>query len=280
MQTNSLALFSVRKETHQVRMVMNMVTLRELPLPFRALFSSFLLLIGVAYLTALSLLFLTEIRPHIGMKQTVIQDIAQQYHGLPNNTRLEVALKGSMSTMASADERNRIIAWIHQGATTDGFATVAPTFKTNCAVCHNPQNNRSIPNLTSYDEIKKLVHTDAGEDIVQLARVSHIHLFGISLIFIATGTIFALSGTPAWFRAIIVAVPYLTIVLDIGSWWLTKYLSPTFAWTVFGGGAAMGAALALQILIPLWEMWVDQVVTGLAKASRILWLRQMRSPHP
>ncbi len=258
---------------------MNMITLRDLPLPFRALFSSFLVLIGIAYLTALSLLFLTEIRPHLAMKQTVIQDITQQYHGLPNNTRLEVALKGSMSTMASAEERNRIIAWIHQGAPLDGFAAVAPIFKNNWAVCHNPQNNRSIPNLTSYDEIKKLVHTDTGEDIVQLARVSHIHLFGISLIFIATGTIFALSSTPAWFRAVVVAVPYLTIVLDIGSWWLTKYLSPTFAWIVFGGGAAMGAALALQILIPLWEMWSDPVMIGLARLSRIVRPGQVGSPH-
>ncbi len=189
------------------------------------------------------------------------------------------SLVTGLSGAEAGEERNRIIAWIHQGAPMECFAAVAPIFKNNCAVCHNPQYNRSIPNLTSYNEIKKLVHTDTGEDIVQLARVSHIHLFGISLIFIATGTIFALSGTPAWFRAVVVAVPYLTIIMDIGSWWLTKYLSPTFAWIVFGGGAAMGAALALQILIPLWEMWADPVTKGLARVSRILQPRQMGSPH-
>ena len=247
-----------------------MITLRHLPIPFRALFSSFLVMIGVGYLTALSLLFLAEIRPHLGTQQSVIQDIAQQYHGLPSNTRLEVALKGPMSSMVSLEERNRIISWIHQGATRQGFAAVAPIFKNKCSACHNPQNNRLIPNLTSYEEIKKVAHTDTGESIVQLARVSHIHLFGISLIFMATGVIFALSESPAWFRAIVVAVPYLTIVMDIGSWWLTKYLSPTFAWIVLIGGAAMGAALALQILIPLWEMWIDPVKTLLAHAGRIV----------
>jgi hypothetical protein len=240
-----------------------MMTLRHMPIPFRALFSSFLALIGIGYITALSLLFLVNIRPHLGTEQTIVQDIAQQYHGLPNNTRLEIALKGSMSSMTSSEDRNRIINWIHQGATQQGFVAVAPVFKNNCAVCHNPQNNRLIPNLTNYDEIKKVVRTDTGESIVQLARVSHIHLFGISLIFIATGTIFAFSELPAWFRAAIVAVPYLTIVIDIGSWWLTKYLSPAFAWTVLGGGAVMGVALAVQIFIPLWEMWSDPLISGL-----------------
>ncbi len=244
------------------------MTLRKLPIPLRALFSSFLVLIGISYLAAVSLLFLVNIKPHLASQQTVVDDIAQQYHGLPNNTRLEVALKGSMSGMASTEDRNRIISWIHRGAREKGFTDVAPIFKNNCAVCHNPQNNRSIPNLTGYDQIKNVVRTDTGEDIIQLARVSHIHLFGISLIFIATGTIFAFSETPIWFRAVIVTIPYLTIIIDIGSWWLTKYLSPTFAWTVLGGGAAMGVALAVQIFVPLWEMLFDPLASRLGYVRR------------
>ena len=97
-------------------LLQTMMTLRQLPIPFRALFSGFLVLIGIGYIAALSLLFLVDIRPHIGTEQTIIQDIAQQYQGLPNNTRLEVALKGSMSSMATSEDRNRIINWIHEGA--------------------------------------------------------------------------------------------------------------------------------------------------------------------
>jgi hypothetical protein len=255
-----------RSGTYQ-RVVEKMMTLRHMPIPFRALFSSFLALIGIGYIAALSLLFLVNIRPHLGTKQTIVQDIAQQYHGLPDNTRLEVALKGAMSSMASSEDRTRIIDWIHGGATQQGFITIAPIFKNNCAVCHNPQNNKLIPNLNNYNEIKKVVRTDTGGSIVQLARVSHIHLFGISLIFIVTGTIFAFSETPVSFRAAIVAIPYLTIVIDTGSWWLTKYLSPAFAWTVLGGGAVMGVALAVQIFIPLWEMWSDLLISGLRYLS-------------
>jgi hypothetical protein len=255
---------------------LTMMTLRRLPLPFRALFSSFLIVVGIGYLTALSLLFLVDIKPNLGAGKSVVEDISEQYHGLPSDTRLETALKGPMAVMASPDERKRILNWIHTGATKRRYAAVAPIFKNNCVSCHNPQINRSLPPLTSYDEIKKLVKTDTGEDIVSLARVSHIHLFGISLIFMVTGGIFALSETPIWLRVALVVIPYLTVIMDIGSWWLTKYLDPTFAYVVLIGGAGMGLALAAQIFIPLWEMWIDLVKIGLAAIS----VSRRQSPGP
>jgi hypothetical protein len=241
-----------------------MISLRKLPIVFRALFSSFLILIGIGYLTALSFLFLVDIKPNLGIGQSIVTDISEKYHGLPGNTRLEKALMGPMASMASSADRRSIIKWIHDGGSQNGYAVVAPIFEKNCVSCHNPENNSSIPPLTGYDEIMKLVKTDSGETIVQLARVSHIHLFGISLIFLATGTIFALSEAPAWLRVSLVVLPYLTIFMDIGSWWLTKYLDPAFAYVVLIGGAGMGVALAAQIFISLWEMWIDLVKAAVA----------------
>jgi hypothetical protein len=92
-----------------------MITLRTLPIAFRALFSSLLVLIGIGYLAALSLLFLVDIRPNLGLGQSIVADISEQYHGLPSNTRLETALKGPMATMASAADRNRILKWMYDG---------------------------------------------------------------------------------------------------------------------------------------------------------------------
>ena len=80
-----------------------------------------------------------------------------------------------------------------------------------------------------------------------------------------TGAIFALGETPAWARVTLVVVPYLSILMDIGSWWFTKYLDPAFfAYVVVAGGACTGLALAAQILISLWEMWVEPL-----RAARI-----------
>jgi len=75
------------------------------------------------------------------------------------------------------------------------------------------------------------------------------------MIFLLTGFIFAHGETPLWFRATIVGLPYAAILADVGSWWLTK-LTTVFAGVVLVGGALMGLALALQILIPLSEMWL------------------------
>ena len=51
--------------------------------------------------------------------------------------------------------------------------------------------------------------------------------------------------------------------MDIGFWWAAKYFSPIFAYIVIGGGGLMGLALASQILILLWEMWIDPLKRGL-----------------
>ena len=74
----------------------------------------------------------------------------------------------------------------------------------------------------------KIVQQDPGPSVSQLARVSHIHLFGISIIFLLTGAIFSLSRTPIWLRVVLVVLPSVTIVMDIGSWWATEYFSPIF----------------------------------------------------
>ncbi len=54
--------------------------------------------------------------------------------------------------------------------------------------------------------------------------------------------------------ASLVAVPFLAIWMDIGSWWFTKH-DPIFAYIVIGGGVLMGLSLALQISISLYDMW-------------------------
>ena len=52
---------------------------------------------------------------------------------------------------------------------------------------------------------------------------------------------FALAETPIRFRAGLVTLPYIAIISDVGSWWLTK-LSTTFAGVVLVGGALIGCS--------------------------------------
>jgi hypothetical protein len=56
--------------------------------------------------------------------------------------------------------------------------------------------------------------------------------------------------------------------MDIGSWWATKYYDPLFAYIVIIGGAFMGLALACQILISLWDMWIGPLTAGMQAKRR------------
>jgi hypothetical protein len=230
-----------------------MMSLRDLPVTLRVLFSSFLIVVGIGYLMALSYLFLVDIEPHHQEGQGPVEGISAKYHG-STDTRLEAALKGTMADKLTSEERDQVFQWIRAGATADDYAKIEPILTQKCATCHGAQSG--IPPLTSFEDVQKLTTPDTGLSLLQLARVSHIHLFGISIMFLLTGAIFSLSVTPIWFRVAVLVVPYLAIIMDIGSWWATKYYDPVFAYIVLIGGAFMGLAMACQILVSLWDMWV------------------------
>jgi hypothetical protein len=247
----------------------SMISLRTLPLTLRALFTSFLIVIGIGYLMALSYLFLVDIEPHQQEGQGPVEGISAKYHG-STDTRLEAALKGTMADKLTAEEREQVFQWIRAGATAEGYAKIEPILTQKCATCHSPQSGIPILPLTSFEEVQKVTTPDTGLSLLQLARVSHIHLFGISIMFVLTGAIFSLSVTPIWFRVVVLVIPYLAIIMDIGSWWATKYYNPVFAYIVLIGGAFMGLAMACQILVSLWDMWIAPLTaTAVQKPKEI-----------
>jgi hypothetical protein len=237
------------------------LTLRTLHPPLRILLTCFLLTMGIGYLAAGYYLFSGTVDPHRRMGMSLLAGVTVKYYGDRSGSRLESALRGTMADRAPAAEREAIIAWVRSGAPRDGFDGVKAVLDRNCVACHNPASGLPVPPLTSFDEVKRLATVDTGPALAELARVSHIHLFGISFIFLLTGGIFVLSDLGWRWRATIAALPFLTIWADIGAWWVTKY-QPWFAWVVIVSGALMGLALAAQILVSLWQMWVPLRTVG------------------
>jgi hypothetical protein len=233
------------------------MTLRTLPLPVRVLFSCFLLTIGIGYLFAVLYLFLIDVEPHarhgIGMAQSVII----KYYGQRGGTRLEAVLNGTMGESIPPASKKQIVEWIRNGASVSGFASVQSIFNDNCTSCHSKKSGLPISPLTTYEEVTAYTQMDMGESIKRLVKVSHIHIFGMSFIFILTGGIFVLSEVSVRWRAILAAIPFAAIWIDIGSWWFTM-VEPLFAYTVITGGILMGLALAAQIVLSLYEMWLKK----------------------
>jgi len=221
----------------------------------KTLFTCLLLTIGIGYIFAIAYLYLVEIEPHAGQGDGMVEAVSDKYYGKREGTQLGASLKGAMGDNITPAEKETIFLWIEGGAKKENFSEVQPIFENNCAICHSPESGMPIAPLSSFEDVVVYTDMDMGQSVKSLVRVSHVHLFGMSFIFFLTGGIFALSAIQTRWRVILIATPFIAIWVDIGSWWFTK-LAPIFAYTVIIGGLLMGLALAFQILISLWEMWL------------------------
>ncbi len=228
--------------------------LKTLPLPVKALSSAFLLTIGAGYLIAMLYLFLIDVEPHQQMGMGLLQATIHKHYGRRGDTRIEGMLRGSMGEYLTPAEREAIFRWVERGAAEEEFGAVRPIFEKNCVRCHSTSSGLNIVPLTNYAEVKRLTGKDLGESIKAMARVSHVHLFGISIIFLLTGLIFSLSSVSTRPKIGVIVTPFAAILMDIGSWWLTKY-KPVYAYTVIIGGALMGLSFTVQVFFSLYEMW-------------------------
>jgi len=240
-----------------------------LPMSTRMVYTMTLLVLGTGYLFAMLQVFYS----HAGLDGDPMlsaADIRIAYHGSESDSRLETALKGPMAEMLPAEERAVIFKWVKEGATADVFDTnVKPIIESRCLACHDGSNPH-IPKLTSYEEVSKLVAKDTGATIPTLVRVSHIHLFGITFIFFIISSIFTHAYIrPLWVKCVIIVLPFLTILTDIFSWYLTKWI-PGFAWFIIGSGALMGISFTVQWVLSMWQMWFYKLPREVAECDGVL----------
>jgi hypothetical protein len=183
------------------------------------------------------------------------QDLVVAYAGSGTVSRLEGALRGPMSTMLPPDEMRTIIVWVQSGADRAGYdKNVKTIFDNRCMTCHDGSNPH-IPNLSGYDNIKKVTETDTGAKLSTLVRVSHIHMFGVPFIFFIVGLIFSHAYVrPVWFKCAVIALPFLGVMVDVSSWYMIKIYHP-FAWVEILAGMLLAACFAFMWVVALYQMW-------------------------
>jgi len=231
----------------------------ELPYSQRVLYTMTLLVLGLGYMFALTYLFHTYAgRAGDSPMMLSYKDILTAYAGSGKGSRLESALRGPMSTMLPRDEANMLITWVEGGADRAKYESdIKPLLDHRCMSCHDGSNPH-IPNLNGYDNLKKVTERDTGADVFTLVRVSHIHLFGLCVIFFIMGMVFSHAYIrPVWFKCTLVALPFLFIATDISSWYMVKIFHP-FAWLTMGAGALMGLCFACMWFIAMYQIWFSQ----------------------
>jgi hypothetical protein len=89
-----------------------------------------------------------------------------------------------------------------------------------------------------------------------LIQTSHTHLFGQTLIAGLLGLIFLFTALREGVKALIVALPFVGTLIDIGGMWLTRFASPSLSPLVILGGGLFGLGYTLITLISLWQLWL------------------------
>jgi hypothetical protein len=226
----------------------------EFPLSMRTLFTGTLLVLGIGYLFAMIHIYNSH-AGRDGKPGISIEDIAIAYSGNKEATRLEAAMMGPMSGMLPAVEKGAISGWVRRGLDEREFEDeIKPIMEKRCVACHDGSNPH-IPDLNGFHEVSEVAEIDTGINISTLVRVSHIHLFGLTFIFFIMGLIFSHAFfRPVWVKSVVVAMPFIAIVLDIASWYLAK-LHPAFALVVIISGGFMGVSFAFQWIVSMYQIW-------------------------
>ena len=237
----------------------NFVHFSQLTLTSKMLYTGILCVLGVGYLAAMVYVYMSH-AGRDGNPMLSAKDIAIAYAGSHSGTKLESALMGPMSRMLQAEENLQIVEWVRKGTNKDEFdARIGPLMAKRCVVCHNDRNPH-LPSFESYEGVMKIAEKDTGASIPTLVRVSHIHLFGLTFIFLSIGLVFRHAYfRREWLQAGIVVTPFLCILADIASWYLTK-LNEEFAWIVIGSGALMGISFSIMFFVSIWQMWISREI--------------------
>ena len=234
--------------------IINNLTLCKLSLTYRFLFTSFLLVVGLGLCMAGAQIMLTHGQAD-GKAGLSIDDIVYSYYGNRSGSKLETALTGKMKDKVAPEVRLTLIKWVRNDAPAEEWNTVGPLFQENCGKCHDDESG--LVQVTKQEVAKSLAGIDHGASVGSLTRVSHIHLFGISFIFLFVGLIFAMAEFNQFWKIVLITTPFAFLVIDVGSWWLTKFW-PECAWFTMIGGIGYSIAALVMFGVSFAQMWLPR----------------------
>ena len=93
------------------------------------------------------------------------------------------------------------------------------------------------------------------EQFVWTLKWTHIHIFGMNMIFIFMGGIAVFLKMRTKWKTLLVVLPFAGILIDIATMWLKAFVSPAFFWLHIPGGGLFGFAFFYVSLRAFWEMW-------------------------
>ena len=231
------------------------LNLPSLALVIRCLFTGYLLTIGLGFFIAGGQVLLTHGMAD-GKLGLSVDDVVYSYYGNRENSLLQAKLNGSMKDKAPPQVRAILIKWAKNDAPKNQWRTdIRPLMQQHCNHCHGEMPG--LPDFRLYEDAKKVAGVNKGASVNSLTRVSHIHIFSIGFIFFFMGIIFSLAvGIPCWLKIFCISLPFVALILDVLSWWLTKF-HPNFAWLTIISGVSYSVVFIFMWFTSLYQMWIS-----------------------
>lgn len=95
----------------------------------------------------------------------------------------------------------------------------------------------------------------ASEKFIFALKFTHIHIFGMSGIFIVMGALVVFLDAGQTVRIGLIVMPFIGILVDLLSVWLKIFVHPAFFWLHIPGGGLFATVFAVDAVWMLQQMW-------------------------
>jgi hypothetical protein len=113
-----------------------------------------------------------------------------------------------------------------------------------------------------------------------MLEISHFHLFAMGLLLLTLTHLMLFvpmrSDVKPWF----IVIPFGSALVDEGSGWLVRFVSPGFAYLKIAGFLALEISLAVLIAACVWAVFVGSSATYRGKRKRERRRREPAEAHP
>ena len=138
---------------------------------------------------------------------------------------------------------------------------IIPTFQNNAVdrmMDHDDSKKHSgtrgdlFSDTPAEKKVTPFYQTDA---FIFALKFTHIHIFGMSAIFILMGILVLFLDLTPKIRTWLIVLPFIGILIDLASVWLKLFVHPAFFWMHIPGGVLFGMVFAVDAVMMLWQMW-------------------------
>ena len=100
------------------------------------------------------------------------------------------------------------------------------------------------------------------DEFIFALKFTHIHIFGMSGIFVVMGALVLFLDLGIGLRTWLVTLPFIGILIDLASVWLKIFVHPAFFWLHIPGGLLFGVVFAVDSLYILKQLWSREAVVA------------------